>query len=68
MRVGWKFTGQIFLKLPKHAESAYAMDATRNAAGAVSAEGLIYNALLVFQTNFHLVLTYYTILNENYIF
>ena len=33
-------------KLPKHAESSYAVDARRNAEGAASAEGLIYNALL----------------------
>ena len=62
---GLEIAGRLFLKLPKHAESSYAMDATRNAAGAASAEGLIYNALLFVtlqdhvQTNFHLLLTYY---------
>ena len=61
MRVGGKFAGQLFLKLPKHAESSYAVDARRNAEGAASAEGLIYNALLFVtvqdyvQTNFHLL-------------
>jgi len=63
MRVGGKFAGQLFLKLPKHAESSYAVDERRNAEGAASAKGLIYSALLFVtvqdhvQTNFHLLLT-----------
>ena len=59
MRVGGKFAGQLFLKLPKHVESSYAVDARRNVEGAASVKGLIYNVLLFVtaqnyvQTNFH---------------
>ena len=47
MRVSGKIALQLFLKILRHAESSFAVDARRNADGAASVGGLIYNTLLL---------------------